>query len=169
MHHYIFETPLGEMITFFKENTLHFLNFTDQPLWQEFVKKHHYQDAPFLENNLAITTRNAVLSYLAGKHHTFDNIPIHISGTDFQKTIYNHLLKIPAAETTTYTALANAIGKPNAQRAVGHAVGQNPIIILIPCHRVIHTNLNTPGHYSGGIHRKEFMLNLEKMRFMQTK
>ncbi|CAO4834771.1 MAG: Methylated-DNA--protein-cysteine methyltransferase [Holosporales bacterium] len=162
MNKYCFQTSLGEIILFHNNNVLYFLNFKDQPLWQEFEKKYHWEDASFLEDSFALDIKTTILSYFKNAHQTFDHIPLHITGTDFQKSVYAQLIKIPARAPITYTTLAKTLGKPTAQRAVGRAVGQNPILILIPCHRIIHDNSKTVGRYSGGLHRKDALLDLEK-------
>lgn len=162
MYKYCFETPLGEMILFYKDNMLYFLNFKDQPLWQDFAKKHSLEAAPFLEDSFTIEVKDSVLAYFENGNQNFDHIGLCITGTDFQKSVYAHLLKIPANTCVTYAALAKTLGKPTAQRAVGRAIGQNPILILIPCHRVIHADSKTLGRYSGGLHRKDVFINIEK-------
>ena len=81
-------------------------------------------------------------------------------GSSFQQSVWQALQKIPAGTTCSYAELAQAIGKPRAVRAVGSAIGRNPISILIPCHRVIGSRGNLTG-YAGGLWRKEALLKLE--------
>jgi O-6-methylguanine DNA methyltransferase len=86
--------------------------------------------------------------------------PIDVSeGTPFQKSVWNKLLDIPYGETATYGEVAEGVGKPGAARAVGNAVGANPIPIVIPCHRVLASN--GLGGYSGGIDIKKDLLRVE--------
>jgi methylated-DNA-[protein]-cysteine S-methyltransferase len=88
------------------------------------------------------------------------NIKLDISaGTVFQQAVWQALMQIPLGQTCTYGQLASAIGKPSASRAVGTAVGRNPISILIPCHRVIGSQGQMTG-YAGGLWRKEALLKL---------
>jgi O-6-methylguanine DNA methyltransferase len=75
--------------------------------------------------------------------------------------VWDRLRKIPYGETLSYQALAQSIGKPRAQRAVGLQNGQNPIAIVIPCHRVVNKN-GRLGGYGGGLWRKKFLLDLER-------
>lgn len=93
------------------------------------------------------------------------SIPLSPEGTAFQKAVWALLQDIPQGETRTYGQIAQALeastGRKTSPRAVGTAVGRNPISILIPCHRVIGANGSLTG-YAGGISRKEFLLNLEK-------
>jgi len=89
-------------------------------------------------------------------------LPSHaiVKGTDFQRCVWEALRAIPPGKTTTYAELAAAIGSPKAVRAVGAAVGRNPISILIPCHRVIGRDGSLTG-YAGGLTRKKHLLALE--------
>ena len=89
------------------------------------------------------------------------NLPIDLSGgTAFQQAVWQALLSIPQGATCTYGELAAAIGKPSAVRAVGTAIGRNPISILIPCHRVLGGQGQLTG-YAGGLWRKQALLQLE--------
>lgn len=98
--------------------------------------------------------------YFAGKRRTFD-VPLNLSaGTDFQQRVWHSLLGIGPGTTSTYGAISQSIGKPRAVRAVGGAVGRNPIGIIVPCHRVIGANGSLIG-YAGGLERKVALLRLE--------
>jgi AraC family transcriptional regulator of adaptative response/methylated-DNA-[protein]-cysteine methyltransferase len=88
------------------------------------------------------------------------SLALHVKGTNFQLKVWNALLKIPDGSVTTYGALASSIGDPKASRAVGSAVGANPISYLIPCHRVIRAT-GELGGYAWGVDRKRVMLALE--------
>lgn len=82
-------------------------------------------------------------------------------GTPFQKLVWRKLISVPYAQTRSYQWLARAAGKPKACRAVGNANGRNPLPIVIPCHRVVRENGDLGG-YTGGVHIKQFLLNLEQ-------
>jgi methylated-DNA-[protein]-cysteine S-methyltransferase len=97
--------------------------------------------------------------YFAGTRKEFD-VPLDIEGTDFQKKVWNELQKIPYGKTISYKTLSEKLGDVKAIRAVGKANGQNPIAIIIPCHRVIGANGNLVG-YAGGLDIKEKLLHLE--------
>ena len=88
------------------------------------------------------------------------DLNLEIIGTKFQLTVWNELQKIPFGETISYKELAKRIGNEKAIRAVGNANGQNPISIIIPCHRVIGSNGNLRG-YGGGLEKKKWLLALE--------
>ncbi len=97
--------------------------------------------------------------YLEGKLSTFD-LPLDLYGTPFQKAVWQALLAIPAGETCSYAQVAARIGRPRAIRAVGTAVGDNPLPIVIPCHRVIRTD-GSLGGFGGGLPMKVDLLRLE--------
>ncbi len=98
-------------------------------------------------------------AYFAGELTEFD-LPVALKGTEFQQRVWNELQKIPYGSTINYGELARRIGNPKASRAVGAANGQNPISIIIPCHRLIGSNGKLTG-YGGGIERKRFLLDFE--------
>lgn len=100
--------------------------------------------------------------YFAGRRTTFD-LELAPRGTEFQRKVWRALATIPYGETTTYSALAHAIGKPDAVRAVGAANGKNPISIVVPCHRVIGHDGSLTG-YAGGIANKRRLLAIESRR-----
>ncbi|CAG1022900.1 Methylated-DNA--protein-cysteine methyltransferase, constitutive [Patescibacteria group bacterium] len=99
-------------------------------------------------------------AYLAGELTVF-SLPLAPKGTAFMQTVWQALLTIPYGSTVSYKAIAIAIDKPKAMRAVGMANAKNPIPIFIPCHRVIGSHGQLVG-YSGGLAIKEFLLNLEQ-------
>lgn len=102
---------------------------------------------------------NQLKEYFAGTRKDFD-VPLYIEGTDFQKRVWNELRKIPYGKTISYKTLSEKLGDVKAIRAVGKANGQNPIAIIIPCHRVIGANGSLVG-YAGGLAIKEKLLHLE--------
>ena len=97
--------------------------------------------------------------YFAGERHTFD-LNLNPQGTDFQQLIWNLLLKLPFGSTISYLKLARQYGNTKAVRAVAAAIGKNPILVVIPCHRVIGSDGTLVG-YAGGMERKEQLLQLE--------
>jgi methylated-DNA-[protein]-cysteine S-methyltransferase len=97
--------------------------------------------------------------YFAGKRTNF-TVPLDLCGTEFQKKVWNTLKDIEYGQTKSYKEIAQLIGAPKAVRAIGGANNQNPIPIIIPCHRVIGSNGNMVG-YGGGLDKKELLLSLE--------
>jgi methylated-DNA-[protein]-cysteine S-methyltransferase len=100
--------------------------------------------------------------YFAGSRRDFD-LPLRLQGTDFQQRVWRELTEIPFGETWSYGKLARRIDKPSASRAVGLANGQNPISIIVPCHRVIGADGSLTG-YGGGLERKSWLLAHEGLR-----
>jgi methylated-DNA-[protein]-cysteine S-methyltransferase len=99
-------------------------------------------------------------AYFAGTRTAFD-LPLGPEGSAFQRAVWDALLTVPFGETASYGAIARAIGRPSASRAVGAANGRNPIAIIIPCHRVIGAAGALTG-YGGGLPTKQFLLRLER-------
>ena len=97
--------------------------------------------------------------YFAGTRRDFD-LPLRLQGTVFQQRVWQELTEIPYGTTWSYGQLAKRLGNPNASRAVGLANGQNPISILVPCHRVIGADGSLTG-YGGGLERKQWLLTHE--------
>ncbi len=98
-------------------------------------------------------------AYFLGERTAFD-LPLDLRGTPFQKRVWEEVARIPYGETRTYGYIAGQIGRPWAARAVGQAVGRNPVVIVVPCHRVVAAD-GTLGGFSSGLWRKRALLALE--------
>ena len=109
------------------------------------------------EHNLRLISQ--LDAYFAGKLREF-TIPLDLRGTPFQRRVWDLLCHIPWGETRSYGQIAKALGRPKAARAVGRAVGTNPVSIVVPCHRVIGSDGTLTG-YGGGLDRKKALLKLE--------
>jgi len=103
--------------------------------------------------------RTQLGEYFAGTRTSFD-LPLHLVGSAWQRKVWTALLEIPCGETESYGALAARIGSPGAARAVGLANGQNPVPVIVPCHRVIGANGSLTG-YGGGLDAKRWLLSHE--------
>ncbi len=103
--------------------------------------------------------RTQLAEYFAGDRPQFE-LPLHAAGSPFQRRVWDALREIPFGETTSYGAIAGLIGSPDAARAVGLANGQNPISIVVPCHRVIGADGSLTG-YGGGLPAKRWLLSHE--------
>jgi len=114
-------------------------------------------EAPF---NVAIQQIN---EYLEGKRELFD-FSYELKGTEFQKSVWRELLAIPFGKSTTYQQIAMAINNPKAVRAVGTAVGHNPLSIVVPCHRVLGVTGKLCG-YAGGLDAKRTLLDREYIAY----
>lgn len=114
------------------------------------------------KNNFTDEIIFEINEYLEGKRETFDFYKqLKAQGTDFQLKVWEELKKIPYGYTKTYKEIAQAIGKPKAIRAVANAIGKNPIMIIIPCHRVIGSDGKLRG-YAYGVDIKKRLLEIEK-------
>ena len=112
-----------------------------------------YNEKPF------VAARQQLTEYFAGERRAFD-LPLKLSGTEFQMSVLHALQQIPYGETTSYAEIAERIGRPKAVRAVGAANGRNPIPIIVPCHRVVGSHGDLTG-FGGGLDTKEALLRLE--------
>ncbi len=108
----------------------------------------------------ATPTHQQALHYFLSHPGPTGTMILHVKGTDFQIQVWSQLLHIPQGERSTYGAIAQQIGHPKAARAVGTAIGNNPVALLIPCHRVVKASGKTGG-YRWGTSRKEALLNWE--------
>jgi methylated-DNA-[protein]-cysteine S-methyltransferase len=129
-----------------------------------FTDQRHYPDT----TGWTVDDRHPVLllamaqlrQFLTGERRGFD-LPLDLdAGTSFQRAVWQALLQIPVGTTCSYGALGARIGKPSAVRAVGAAVGRNPLSIIVPCHRVVGADGALTG-YAGGLPRKAWLLALE--------
>lgn len=113
------------------------------------------------EDEIFLLFKKQILEYLEGLRKSFDHLDLlELEGTDFQKSVWQALLKIPYGKTSSYKDLANMIGRPKATRAVGTAVGKNPFLIIIPCHRVIKKDRSLGG-FAYGSKIKKKLLSIE--------
>ncbi|MFM7769753.1 MAG: methylated-DNA--[protein]-cysteine S-methyltransferase [Bacteroidota bacterium] len=103
-----------------------------------------------------------ILNYFENKIQTFD-VPIQYTGSEFEKRVWAETLKIPFGQTNSYECIAKKIQMPTAVRAVGQAIRKNPIVIIIPCHRIIGKSGKLVG-YVGGLDKKRALLDREKKR-----
>ena len=149
-----YKTKIGTLIIVEKENKISRI---------ETVKANsQYPKKEKVETKLIKEAYRQISEYLEGKRRIF-TIPLLIKGTKFQEKVWNALLEIPYGETRTYGQIAKQIGNEKASRAVGRANHNNPIMIIVPCHRVIGSNKKLVG-YAGGLDIKEKLLNLEQKR-----
>ena len=112
------------------------------------------------ETELLKEAHKQLMEYFEGKRKGFE-LPIYVEGTVFQEKVWKALQQIPYGETRNYEEIAKAVGSPKACRAVGGANHKNPIMIIIPCHRVIGKDGTLTG-FGGGLAIKEYLLKLEK-------
>jgi methylated-DNA-[protein]-cysteine S-methyltransferase len=150
-----FDSPLGPMLLARTANGVAGMWFDGQKAHPgELPTVPHDPDDPLLKE-AALQLRD----YFAGRRTQFE-LPLDLQGTPFQQIVWQALLRIPAGGTCTYAAIAREVGAPQAVRAVGAAVGRNPVSVIVPCHRVLGHDGSLTG-YAGGLHRKQALLQLE--------
>jgi methylated-DNA-[protein]-cysteine S-methyltransferase len=151
------KTPIGQLaIVADEKGRLHAVGFTGgHARMEQVLEADAYQRA---KNPSGLTA--AFEAYFDGELAAIEGLPVVFGGTDFQRSVWRGLLKIPCGETRSYGDLARSIGNPKAVRAVGLANGSNPLGIVVPCHRVIGSNGTLTG-YGGGIERKRWLLEHE--------
>lgn len=152
------ETPVGEVLLVTDaEGAVAALDFHDyEDRMMRLLARHH--GAVSLSSGRApAPMRAAVEAYFNGDMAALDGLATRTGGTAFQREVWAALRTIPAGETWSYGRLAAAIGRPRAVRAAGLANGQNPIAVVVPCHRVIGANGTLTG-YAGGLERKRWLL-----------
>ncbi|MET7456583.1 methylated-DNA--[protein]-cysteine S-methyltransferase [Streptomyces sp. NPDC005574] len=152
--HTVIDSPYGPLTLVAEDGALCGLYMTDQrhrPAQETFGDR----DAqPFGE------ARDQLKAYFAGELTEF-TVELRLSGTPFQREVWQQLRRIPYGETRSYGQLADALGNRGASRAVGLANGKNPIGIIVPCHRVVGADGGLTG-YGGGLARKQRLLDLER-------
>ena len=154
LRHTTIDTALGELTLLAEGDKLTGVYFPHH--WHPPVEV-----GPFVADD-PVFARAAVelAEYLDGRRTSFD-LPTATTGDDFQERVWAMLAEIPYGGTTSYGALAARLGDPALAQRVGHAVGHNPLSIVVPCHRVVGANGRLTG-YAGGLRRKQFLLDLEE-------
>ncbi len=147
---FYYETPVGRLAIVEEDGFLIKCSFFSLP--EDTVEK---------ETSLTKKTFNQLQEYFLGKRKTFE-LPIKFYGSDFQKEVWQELVKIPYGKTSTYGEIAQKIKGKNYSRAVGMANNRNPIAIIVPCHRVIGSNSSLTG-YAGGLEIKKKLLKTENI------
>ena len=159
-------SPFGECLVATTPHGICHLAFTDPVTRRDALNRlrHDWPRATIVADQHG-TAAAAARAFPAPGERAAPGLSIHVKGTNFQLKVWRALLAIPDGGVTTYGALAAAIDEPDASRAVGNAVGRNPISWLIPCHRVLRST-GALGGYAWGTDRKRVMLALERVRTM---
>lgn len=152
------ESPFGNVVVASTQKGICFMAFEDNKEKALGDLKDKFPNATF-ERKLDLMQQNALFIF-QNDWGKLKEIKLHLKGTDFQLKVWEGLLKIPMGKLSTYGAIAEQIGNSNASRAVGTAIGSNPIAFLIPCHRVIQAT-GTFGGYKWGNTRKMAMIGWE--------
>jgi len=158
----IFVTPVGEMLLARSAKGIVFLGFTgDAHHCGDVVSRlhDHCKGVDIVRDDAALEgLKDDVLR--AWERESLEGVRLDLRGTDFQQQVWRALLTIPMGRTCSYADIAAKIGKPSASRAVGSAVGANPVSLLVPCHRVLRGDGGVGG-YAWGVERKTLILALE--------
>lgn len=156
------ESPFGNILVASTEKGICYMAFSDDGNAFS-TMQNHFPNAHFRQM-VDLTQQNALNifthDWTKSNWSALRQIKLHLKGTDFQLKVWQTLLKIPLGQLTTYGAIANEIGNPNASRAVGTAIGSNPVAFLIPCHRVIQST-GIFGGYMWGNTRKTAIIGWE--------
>jgi O-6-methylguanine DNA methyltransferase len=158
MTYYTFkETPAGALLLVGEGKVINGI------YWKVF-KRAPKVAADWIENKKMFTRPlKQIDEYFAGKRTVFD-FDFVADGTNFQKKVWKELSRIPFGASVSYKTIAKKIGKPKAVRAVGTAIGSNPMSIVVPCHRVL-TSAGKLGGFAGGLKSKEVLLKKEKIKY----
>lgn len=151
-------SPFGDVIIASTTVGICYLSFVEDRLHAFSQLQQHFPNAVFLHQSDEMQ-QNALYIF-AHDWSKLNQIKLHLKGTDFQMKVWHALLKIPYGQVTTYGQVAKIIGRPNASRAVGTAIGNNPVAFLIPCHRVIQSS-GEAGGYMWGTTRKSAIIGWE--------
>jgi len=153
------DSPVGEIMLAGDSTHLYYLDF---PLHGNLPNP----DSSWARDQLRFESELQQLEeYFSGERETFD-IPMKLLGSDYEISVWEALQNIAFGTVKTYGDVAKAIGQPEGAQAIGNANGKNPIPIIVPCHRVIAAK-NNIGGFTGGVEKKQFLLQLEKAKNVQ--
>jgi methylated-DNA-[protein]-cysteine S-methyltransferase len=156
---HLIPSPLGDIAVRIEDDALTGLYFVGQKYFPSLAI---VREADALATSpIARQVAEEIAEYFTGARDTF-SVPIHLRGTAFQRRVWQELLAIPFGELVSYGDITERVGLPmSGARAVGGAVGRNPVSIIVPCHRVVGASGSLTG-YAGGIDRKRALLSLER-------
>ncbi len=156
-------SPLGELLLVSGPRGLVMMHYLDEPLEPALEQIARSRSPRIVESAAALDPwRRELDEYFAGRRRDFEAPLDWRAMTPFQRAVLRATAAIPYGETSTYTGVAVAAGSPRGQRAAGNALGANPLAIILPCHRVLRSG-GAFGGYTGGLHRKHFLLELESV------
>ncbi|MGH6799961.1 MAG: methylated-DNA--[protein]-cysteine S-methyltransferase [Methylocella sp.] len=159
-------TTTGDMLVATdNEGFLRALDWEDYEARMHRLLRLHYgaNNVTLIAASSGSSARRSIEAYLEGDLSAIDTLPVKTGGTAFQREVWAALRAIPAGQTVSYGALALRLNRPKTVRAVGLAVGANPVGVVVPCHRVIGADASLTG-YGGGLERKRWLLEHEGVR-----
>lgn len=154
------DTPLGTLEAAVVDGALCEVRFDDRWGSGKDVVARRFSDADVVAAEDPGGVTSALRRYFDGDVHAIDDLPVDVAGTPFQEAVWKALRTVGAGETITYGDLARHVGNPKAVRAVGTAVGSNPVGVVLPCHRIVPASGGI-GNYGGGVDRKRWLLEHE--------
>lgn len=156
-------TPLGPMLAAATDAGVCLLEFADRPMLETWLRRLRARLGCVLAPGSHAHLRRLegeLQAYFAGALRAF-SVPLFTTGTDFQRRVWDRLTAVPYGQTSSYERLARELGRPGAQRAVCRANGDNPLAIVVPCHRIVRADGSLCG-YGGGLWRKRWLLDHER-------
>lgn len=151
------DTPIGTLEASVVDGALCEVRFDDRWGSGKDVVARRFPDADVVAADDPGGVTAALRRYFDGDVRAIDDLPVDVAGTPFQEAVWKALRTVGAGETVTYGDLARHVGNPKAVRAVGTAVGSNPVGIVLPCHRIVPASGGV-GNYGGGVDRKRWLL-----------
>lgn len=158
INYYFYDSPFGNLLAGSTTKGICYLMFAEKTEAAINVLKSRFPNAEFVQKSDDFQQRG--VAFFTSYGNTNEELKLHLKGTDFQLKVWESLLKIPLGKLSTYGKIANELHNPGASRAVGTAIGSNPVAFLIPCHRVIQTSGNLGG-YMWGVTRKQAIIGWE--------
>jgi len=157
MYYTFKDTPAGRLLLLEDHEQFHGI------FWEAYKRTPVVRDDWIEDSSRFKLLLTQIDEYFAGNRREF-TVPTHVQGTAFQKDVWKEIAKIPFGGSSSYQKIAKSIGRPKAVRAVGTAVGSNPLSIIVPCHRVL-TSTGSLGGYAGGLDAKKVLLKIEKIAY----
>jgi O-6-methylguanine DNA methyltransferase len=154
------DSPIGPLTLAFEEEVLVSVEFDKGPERRLSWVRRQFPDQDLVERPARSVAAQALRAYFIDPATDFSHIPLKLYGADFQVQVWEMLRRIPLGETAAYGTIARMVGQPGASQAVGRANGDNPIPVIVPCHRVIGMDGSLTG-FGGGLERKTWLLDHE--------
>lgn len=154
------DSPIGLLTLAFEDEVLVSVEFDKGPARRLSWVRRQFPGQALVERPAESAAAQALAAYFVDPATDFSAIPLKLYGTDFQVQVWEMLRRIPLGETAAYGTIARLVGQPDASQAVGRANGDNPIPVIVPCHRVIGMDGSLTG-FGGGLERKTWLLDHE--------
>ncbi|HLF78513.1 MAG TPA: methylated-DNA--[protein]-cysteine S-methyltransferase [Dehalococcoidia bacterium] len=152
----VINSPVGPLFLRTTSKGIRRLDFLRDAIDRQSKERASGEDA---DSDFAAEVERQVTQYFDGTRRDFD-LPLDLTGTEFQLSVWRAIANVPFGETLTYSQIAAAVGRPTSYRAAGNACGANPVVIIVPCHRIVGTDRGLHG-FGGGLDTKTFLLGHE--------